>query len=51
MRYVVLIMDGASGLAVEELDGRTSLEAAATPNLDRLAREGTVGLAHTVPEG
>jgi 2,3-bisphosphoglycerate-independent phosphoglycerate mutase len=51
MRYVVLIMDGASGLAVEELDGRTSLEAAATPNLDRLAREGAVGLAHTVPEG
>ena len=51
MKYVVLIMDGASGLPVEALDGRTSLEAAVTPNLDRLAKEGAVGLAHTVPEG
>jgi 2,3-bisphosphoglycerate-independent phosphoglycerate mutase len=51
VKYVVLIMDGASGLPVEALGGRTSLEAAVTPNLDRLAREGTVGLAHTVPEG
>jgi 2,3-bisphosphoglycerate-independent phosphoglycerate mutase len=51
MKYVVLIMDGASGLPVEALGGRTSLEAAVTPNLDRLAREGTVGLAHTVPDG
>ena len=51
MKYVVLIMDGASGLPVDALDGRTSLEAAVTPNLDRLAREGAVGLAHTVPEG
>ncbi len=33
------------------LGGRTSLEAAHTPHLDRLAREGTVGLAHNVPEG
>jgi 2,3-bisphosphoglycerate-independent phosphoglycerate mutase len=51
VKYVVLIMDGASGLPVETLGGRTSLEAAATPNLDKLAKEGTVGLAHTVPEG
>jgi len=36
---------------VEELGGRTSLEAARTPNLDRLAREGQVGLVQNIPEG
>jgi len=51
VKYVVLIIDGASGWAVAGLEGRTSLEAARTPNLDRLAREGTVGLAYNVPEG
>ena len=33
------------------MGGRTSLEAAHTPNLDRLAREGRVGMAANVPEG
>ena len=51
MKYAVLIIDGASGWPVPALGGRTSLEAARTPNLDRVAREGTVGLAYTVPEG
>lgn len=51
MKFVVLITDGASGWAVDEFGGRTSLEAAELPNLDRLAREGMVGLAHTVPPG
>ncbi|MHB8870505.1 MAG: cofactor-independent phosphoglycerate mutase [Thermoleophilia bacterium] len=51
MKFVVLITDGASGWAVDAFGGRTSLEAAELPNLDRLAREGMVGLAHTVPPG
>ncbi len=51
MKYVVVILDGASGWPLEELGGRTTLEAAETPNLDALAREGAVGLAKTVPEG
>ncbi len=51
MKYVVVILDGASGWALEELGGKTTLEAAHTPNLDALAREGLVGLAQTVPEG
>lgn len=51
MKYVVLIIDGASGWPASALGGRTSLEAARLPNLDRVAREGTVGVAHTVPEG
>jgi len=51
MKYVVVILDGASGWPLEELDGRTTLQAAATPHLDTLARNGLVGLAQTVPEG
>lgn len=51
MKYVVVILDGASGWPLEELRGRTCLQAAATPHLDALARTGLVGLAQTVPEG
>ena len=51
MKYVVLIIDGASGWPAAALGGRTSLEAAHTPNLDRLAREGTVGMVSNVPRG
>ena len=51
VKYVVLIIDGASGWPVASLGGQTSLEAAHTPHLDRLAREGTVGVADNVPEG
>lgn len=48
-RKVLLILDGAADDPVAELEGKTPLEAAATPNLDALAREGEVGLAQTVP--
>ncbi len=51
MRSIVLIIDGAAGWPVDVLGGKTSLEAASTPNLDRLASEGSLGLAVTVPEG
>lgn len=51
MRYCVIILDGAAGWPLPSLGGRTSLQAASTPHLDRLAREGTLGMAQTVPEG
>lgn len=51
MRYVVVIMDGASGWPCSALGTRTSLDAAHTPNLDALAAGGLVGLAQTVPPG
>ena len=47
----MLIIDGASGWPAAALGGKTSLEAAYTPNLDRLAREGTVGVVSNVPGG
>jgi 2,3-bisphosphoglycerate-independent phosphoglycerate mutase len=51
VKYVVIILDGASGWPLAERGGKTTLEAAATPHLDALARTGRVGLAQTVPEG
>ncbi|MCL2826967.1 MAG: 2,3-bisphosphoglycerate-independent phosphoglycerate mutase [Eggerthellaceae bacterium] len=51
MQYAVVILDGASGNAVELFDGRTSLEESWTPNLDALARAGMVGLMQNVPDG
>ncbi|HYH27259.1 MAG TPA: 2,3-bisphosphoglycerate-independent phosphoglycerate mutase [Actinomycetota bacterium] len=47
--YVCL--DGLGDDPVPELGGRTPLEAARTPNLDRLAASGRNGLVHTVGEG
>jgi 2,3-bisphosphoglycerate-independent phosphoglycerate mutase len=51
MKYVIVILDGAAGWPLDELGGKTTLQAAQTPNLDSLARDGQVGLAHTVPSG
>lgn len=44
-------MDGASGWPLPDRGGKTTLELAQTPNLDRMAREGFVGMVRTVPPG
>jgi 2,3-bisphosphoglycerate-independent phosphoglycerate mutase len=49
-KIVFLVMDGLGGLP-QEIGGPTELETAHTPNLDRLAIEGSVGLMHTVGVG
>ena len=51
MKYCVVIIDGASDWPLPERGGKTCLELARTPNLDRMARESTLGLVQTVPEG
>lgn len=51
VKYCVIILDGAAGWPLPELGGRTTLQAAATPNLDSMARSGLVGLSATVPDG
>lgn len=51
MKYVILIGDGMGDYPLAELGGKTPLEAAFTPNLDLLAREGELGLARTIPPG
>src|SRR4030066_2580410 len=51
MKYCVLIIDGAAGWALPERGGKTCLELARVPNLEAMAREGSVGLVRTVPQG
>ena len=51
MKLLYLIADGMGGWPLSELGGKTTMEAAHTPNMDELARTGTVGLAQTVPPG
>lgn len=50
-KYIILLGDGMSDRPIPELDGRTPLEASSTPNMDRVAREGIIGLSRTIPEG
>ncbi len=46
-----LVLDGISDRPCPELGDRTPLQAALTPNLDRLAREGTCGIMDTIGPG
>jgi 2,3-bisphosphoglycerate-independent phosphoglycerate mutase len=50
-RILYVILDGLGDEPIEALAGRTPLEAARTPNLDRLARDGRNGYVTTVGEG
>ena len=51
MKYVVLLGDGMADWDIESLGGKTPLAYAKTPHMDRVAREGTLGLIDTVPRG
>src|SRR5918993_429830 len=51
MKYAIIIPDGAADEPLAELGGKTPLEAAGTPHMDRVAMEGRQGLARTVPGG
>ena len=51
MKYCVLIVDGAAGLPLADRGNKTTLELASTPNLDRMASGGMVGLVRNVPNG
>jgi 2,3-bisphosphoglycerate-independent phosphoglycerate mutase len=51
IKVAVLVPDGAADVAIAALGGKTPLEAARKPNMDRVAREGATGTAATVPAG
>ena len=51
MKYALILPDGAADEPIPELDDRTTLEAARTPNMDWVATNGRVGTIRTVPEG
>ena len=49
MKYAVIVGDGMSDYGVEELGGKTPLQVAKKPNIDRIAREGLCGSVKTIP--
>jgi 2,3-bisphosphoglycerate-independent phosphoglycerate mutase len=49
MKYAIVIPDGCADEPQDSLGGRTPLQAAHTPNMDRLAQAGMVGLTNNVP--
>ncbi len=51
MKYIVMIGDGMADRPLKELDGKTPLQKANTPNMDILAAEGSLGMVRTIPEG
>ncbi|HHW45698.1 MAG TPA: cofactor-independent phosphoglycerate mutase [Clostridiales bacterium] len=51
MKYLILLCDGMADYPVPELGGKTPMEAANKPNMDRLAKSAEIGLVKTVGEG
>lgn len=51
MKYVVVLGDGMADEQIESLGGMTPLEYAATPTLDKLAKQSEIGMAATIPDG
>ena len=51
MKYAIVIPDGCADEPQEALGGRTPLQAAHKPNMDRLAQLGLVGSSNNVPPG
>ncbi len=50
-KYVVVLGDGMADEPIESLLGKTPLEFAKTPVLDRLSALSEIGMVHTIPEG
>ena len=51
VKHLVLIGDGMADHPLDELGGRTPIEAAATPAMDRLVAQGLTGQYCPIPEG
>ena len=51
MKYIIILGDGMAGEPLECIGGKTTLEQALTPEMDRLAKMSEIGLVSMVPEG
>ncbi len=49
MKYIVLVGDGMGDRPIEDLGGKTVLEAAKIPNMNFIAEKGKVGLTNMIP--
>jgi 2,3-bisphosphoglycerate-independent phosphoglycerate mutase len=51
LKLIYIAIDGMGDLPIAELGNKTPLEAAKTPNMDLLAKNGKTGLMYTVKKG
>ncbi len=51
MRYLLVLIDGMPDTPLPALGGKTPLEAASAPTLDKMAASGRLGTIRTVPQG
>lgn len=51
MKHIIVLGDGMADEPIDVLGGLTPLQAAETPTMDYLARNGRVGMLSTVPAG
>ena len=49
-KYAIIIPDGAADEPLEQLGGKTVIEAADTPNMDKISATGRQGMVRTVPD-
>ncbi|MFH1269748.1 MAG: alkaline phosphatase family protein [Candidatus Omnitrophota bacterium] len=50
-KILYIVLDGLGDLPIKELNNKTPLEAALTPNIDRLAQKGKTGIVYPVAKG
>ena len=48
-KYAIIVPDGAADEPLEQFDNKTVLEAAQTPNMDKVSTLGRQGLVRTIP--
>ncbi|MDD3369714.1 MAG: cofactor-independent phosphoglycerate mutase [Lachnospiraceae bacterium] len=51
MKYVIVLGDGMADEPMENLQGKTPLEYADTPMLDKFSKLAEIGMVHTIPDG
>ncbi len=51
MKYLIILADGAADYNIAELNNKTPLQYAQTPNIDKLACGADIGLVQTIPQG
>ncbi len=51
MKYIVILGDGMADEPIDSLGGRTPLQVADKPVMDKLANDGDCGLLSTIPDG
>ena len=51
MKYIIVLGDGMADVPSEKLGGKTPLEVALKPNIDKICKMGEIGMVKTVPDG